>query len=195
VLSFLPPERRGGTREAWNAVELRLGNWVRGQLTLMAALAVMTGIAYTVLGLPSALLLALIAGLAEAVPIVGPALGVGPAILVALAIKPEVLLIVVIAYVIIQLLESNILVPIVMRNAIGVSPLLIILSLLVGTALGGLAGALVAVPTIAGLEAILERLQDREVPVGEDSATARHSSDEEVTGEPNPAAAAVETPS
>jgi predicted PurR-regulated permease PerM len=194
VLSFLPPERRGGTREAWNAVELRLGNWVRGQLTLMAALAVMTGIAYTVLGLPSALLLALIAGLAEAVPIVGPALGVGPAILVALAIRPDVLLLVVIAYVVIQLLESNILVPIVMRNAIGVSPLLIILSLLVGTALGGLAGALVAVPTIAGLEAILERLQDREVPVGEDSATARHSSDEEVAGEPNPAAAAVETP-
>ena len=104
------------------------------------------------------------------------------------------LLLVVIAYVVIQLLESNILVPIVMRNAIGVSPLLIILSLLVGTALGGLAGALVAVPTIAGLEAILERLQDREVPVGEDSATARHTSDEEVTGEPNPAAAAVETP-
>jgi predicted PurR-regulated permease PerM len=194
VLSFLPPERRGGTREAWNAVELRLGNWVRGQLTLMAALAVMTGIAYTVLGLPSALLLALIAGLAEAVPIVGPALGVGPAILVALAIRPDMLLLVVIAYVVIQLLESNILVPIVMRNAIGVSPLLIILSLLVGTALGGLAGALVAVPTIAGLEAILERLQDREVPVGEDSATARHTSDEEVTGEPNPAAAAVETP-
>ncbi len=189
VLSFMSPERRGGAREGWNEVELRLGNWVRGQLTLMAALAVMTGIAYTVLGLPSALLLALIAGLAEAVPIVGPALGVGPAILVALAIKPEVLLLVVIAYVLIQLLESNILVPIVMRNAIGVSPLLIILSLLAGTALGGLAGALVAVPTIAGLEAILERLQDREVPVGEDSASARHATDEEMTGEPEPGAA------
>ncbi len=184
VLSFLRPERRGGTREAWNAVELRLGNWVRGQLTLMAALAVMTGIAYAVLGLPSALLLALIAGLAEAVPIVGPALGVGPAVLVALAIKPEVLLLVVIAYVVIQLVESNVLVPIVMRNAIGVSPLLIILSLLVGTALGGLFGALVAVPVAAALEAVLERLQDRDVPVGEDSAAARHTTDEEATGEP-----------
>jgi len=160
----------------------------------MAALAVMTGIAYTVLGLPSALLLALIAGLAEAVPIVGPALGVGPAILVALAIKPEVLVLVIVAYVIIQLLESNILVPIVMRNAIGVSPLLIILSLLVGTALGGLAGALVAVPTIAGLEAILERLQDREIPVGEDSATAGHTTDEEMRGETDLAAGSVELP-
>jgi predicted PurR-regulated permease PerM len=184
VLSFLRPERRGGTRETWNAVELRLGNWVRGQLTLMAVLAVTTGVAYTVLGLPSALLLALIAGLAEAVPIVGPALGVGPAVLVAIAIKPEVLLPVVIAYVVIQVVESNVLVPIVMRNAIGVSPLLIILSLLVGTALGGFFGALVAVPFVAALEAVLERLQDRDVPVGEDSAAAKHTTDEEITGEP-----------
>ena len=179
LLSFIRPERRGGTREAWNDVELRLGNWVRGQLTLMGTLAVMTGIAYSVLGLPAALLLALIAGLAEAVPIVGPALGVGPAVLVALAVKPEVLPLVVIAYVVIQLVESNILVPIVMRNAIGVSPLLIILSLLAGAALGGLAGALVAVPVMAGLEAILERLQDREVAVAEDSAAAQQTPDVE----------------
>ena len=186
LLSFIRPERRAGTREAWNDVELRLGNWVRGQLTLMGTLAVMTGIAYSVLGLPAALLLALIAGLAEAVPIVGPALGVGPAVLVALAIKPEVLPLVVIAYVVIQIVESNILVPIVMRNAIGVSPLLIILSLLAGAALGGLAGALVAVPVIAGFEAVLERLQDREVAVAEDSAAARQAGDDDVSGEHAP---------
>lgn len=184
ALSFLQPERRGGAREAWNAVELRLGNWVRGQLTLMAILAVTTGVAYSVLGLPSALLLALIAGLAEAVPIVGPALGVVPAILVALAMKPEVLPLVVIAYVVIQIVESNVLVPIVMRNSVGVSPLLIILSLLVGTALGGFFGAFVAVPFIAGLEAVLERLQDREVPVAEDSAAAKYVTDAEGDGEP-----------
>lgn len=184
LLSFLPPERRGGIREAWNVVELRLGDWVRGQLTLMAALAVMTGVAYSLLGLPSALLLALIAGLAEAVPIVGPALGAAPAVLVAVAIKPDVLPLVVIAYAVIQLVESNVLVPIVMRNAIGVSPLLIILSLLVGAALGGLTGALVAVPVMAGLEAVLERLQDRDVPVAEDSAAARRTSDDEATGQP-----------
>ena len=124
-------------------------------------------------------------------PIVGPALGVGPAVLVAIAIKPEVLLFVVIAYVVIQLVESNVLVPIVMRNAIGVSPLVIILSLLVGTALGGFFGALVAVPVVAALEAVLERLQDRDVPVGEDSAAAKHTTDEEITGEPAPEASPV----
>ena len=197
ILSFAPPERRAGAREGWNEVELRLGNWVRGQLTLMAALTVMTGFAYTVLGLPAALLLALIAGLAEVVPIVGPALGVGPAILVAVSLKPDVLPWVVIAYVVIQVIEGNVLVPIVMRNAIGVSPLLIILSLLAGSALGGFAGALVAVPVAAAVEAILERLQDREVPIAQDASAARATTDAEMTGVPEapdaaPAAAAVE---
>jgi hypothetical protein len=119
------------------------------------------------------------------VPIVGPAPGVGPALLVALAVKPEVLIPVVVACVVIQVVESNVLVPIVMRNAIGVSPLLMILSLLAGTALGGFVGALVAVPLVAAFEAVLERLQDRDVPVGEDSATARYATDEEMLGEPN----------
>jgi predicted PurR-regulated permease PerM len=192
VLSFLRPDQRAGTRQTWNAVELRLGNWVRGQLTLMAALAIMTGIAYSVLGLPSALLLALLAGIAEVVPIVGPAIGAVPAILVAVALKPDVLVFVIIAYVVIQVIEGNILVPIVMRNAIGVSPLLIILSLLVGTAVGGFLGALVAVPVIAGVEAMLEHFQDREVPVAQDSAAAKASSDEEMTGD-DPAEAAPGT--
>ena len=184
ALSFVPPPRRAGTREAWNDVELRLGNWVRGQLTLMAALAVMTGVAYTVLGLSSALLLALFAGLAEVVPIVGPAIGVGPALVVTLITRPEVLPLVVIAYVVIQIVEGNVLVPIVMRNAIGVSPLLIILSLLVGAAIAGFIGALVAVPVVASLEAILQRFQDREVPVAEDSAAARSAGDTEPTPQP-----------
>jgi predicted PurR-regulated permease PerM len=80
-----------------------------------------------------------------------------------------------------------------MHNAIGVSPLLVILSLLVGTALGGFFGALVAVPVVAGLEAILERLEDRDVPVAEDSAVAKHTTDEEISGDPAPEADWVET--
>jgi predicted PurR-regulated permease PerM len=157
----------------------------------MAALAVMTGIAYTVLGLPAALFLALLAGLAEVVPIVGPALGVGPAILVAVALKPEVLPLVVAAYVVIQIVEGNVLVPIVMRNAIGVSPLLIILSLLVGAALGGFVGALVAVPLTAAVVAVLERVQDRDVPITEDSTAARTTTDAVMASELEPPASAA----
>jgi len=63
-------------------------------------------------------------------------------------------------------------VPFVMRNAVGVSPFLLTVSLLMGAALNGLLGALIAVPIVAAAEAILERMQDRAVPVAQDSASA-----------------------
>jgi predicted PurR-regulated permease PerM len=170
ALSFLPPERRAGTRDAWNDIEIRLGGWVRGQLTLMGVIAVATGSAYAIMGLPSALLLGLVAGLAEGVPMVGPAIGAVPALAVAAILRPDLLIPVAIAYVVIHAIEGNVLVPKVMRNAVGLSPFLVVISLLVGGAVGGLIGALVAVPVVASLEVVLERMQDRAVPVAQDSA-------------------------
>jgi predicted PurR-regulated permease PerM len=165
TLSFLPPDRRAGWRDAWNDIELRLGGWVRGQLVLMTAVGLLTGTACWLVGLPSPLLLGLIAGLAEIIPMVGPAIGAIPAIVVAASVSPEALVLVILAYVVIHVVEGNILVPIVMRNAVGISPFLVVACLLVGGALDGLRGALVAVPVAAAIEVILERLQDREAPV------------------------------
>ena len=71
-------------------------------------------------------------------------------------------------YIVIQLVEGNVLVPLVMRNTIGLSPFLVIVSLLLGSAVAGLVGALVAVPIAASIEVILERMQAREVPVAPD---------------------------
>jgi predicted PurR-regulated permease PerM len=168
LLSYLPLDSRAGARQAWNEMETRLGLWVRGQLILMGTMGVSTGIAYTLLGLPGALILGLIAALAEAIPIVGPLLGAIPAILVAATVSPQLALVVAGVYVVIQLIEGSVLVPIVMRNTIGISPLLILVSLLVGGAAGGLVGAFLAVPVAASIEIALSRLQAREVPVAED---------------------------
>jgi len=170
LLAFAPLERRAGMRDAWNEIESRLGLWVRGQLTLMAAMGVATGIAYTLLGLPGAVLLGLIAALTEAIPIVGPLLGAIPAILVAATVSPQLALVVAGVYVVIQLIEGSVLVPLVMRNSIGISPLLVLLSLLVGSAVGGLIGAFLAVPIAASVEIVLNRLQARETPVALDPA-------------------------
>ncbi|HEX6868286.1 MAG TPA: AI-2E family transporter, partial [Candidatus Limnocylindrales bacterium] len=123
VLAFLPAERRGGARDAWNEIETRLGLWVRGQLILMGSIGVAAGAAYWLLGLPGALLLGLIAAITEAIPIVGPLLGAIPAILVAATVSPELALVVAVVYVILQFVEGSVLVPIVMRNTIGISPL------------------------------------------------------------------------
>jgi predicted PurR-regulated permease PerM len=180
TLAFLPGERRAGARHAWNEIETRLGLWVRGQLILMGAMGVATGVAYTLLGLPGALLLGLIAALTEAIPIVGPLLGAIPAIIVAATVSPQLALVVALIYVVLQLIEGNVLVPLVMRNTIGISPLLVLFSLLVGAEVGGLLGAFLAVPIAASIEIVLSRLQARETPVAQDHA-AIESPDEETT--------------
>jgi predicted PurR-regulated permease PerM len=178
LLAFFPAHRRAGARDAWNEVEARLGLWVRGQLILMGTMGVATGIAYTVLGVPGALLLALIAALAEAIPIIGPLLGAIPAVLVAATVSPQLAVVVAGVYVVIQLVEGSVLVPMVMRNTIGLSPLLVLLSLLVGAAVGGLVGAFLAVPIVASIEIILARLQARESPVAQDPAAIETPDDD-----------------
>ncbi|HYM83566.1 MAG TPA: AI-2E family transporter, partial [Candidatus Dormibacteraeota bacterium] len=159
ALAFVPASHRRGVRIAWDEAEQRLGQWVRGQLTLMATMGVATGIEYSVLGLPSALLLGLIGGVLEVIPMVGPLLGAVPAILVAATRSPELALLVTGIYVVIQFIEGNVLVPLVMRNAIGLSPFLVLVSILVGSAVAGIPGALLGVPVAATVEVVLERLQ------------------------------------
>jgi predicted PurR-regulated permease PerM len=180
VLAFLPVDRREGVRDGWNEVEARLGAWVRGELILMAAIGVATGAAYTLIGLPGALLLAVIAAIAEVIPMVGPLIGAVPALLIATTVSPETALLTLVVYVILQLVEGNILVPIVMRNSVGLSPFLVLVSLLVGWTVGGPLGAIVAVPLVAGMEAILTRLQDRATPVPIDPAAIRESIEADV---------------
>ena len=170
VLAFVPAERRAGARDAWNEIENRLGLWVRGQLILMGAIGLATGVAYTLLGLPGALLLGLIAALTEAIPIVGPLLGAIPAVLVAATVSPELAVVVAVIYVVLQFLEGSVLVPLVMRNTVGLSPLLVLISLLIGGAVGGFVGAFLAVPVAASIEIVLSRLQARETPVAQDPA-------------------------
>lgn len=169
ALALLPADRRAGLREAWNEIELRLGSWVRGQLILMGSMGLMTGVAYFLIGLEGALLLAVIAALTEAIPIVGPLLGAVPALVVAaMTGRVEIVLIVALVYIAIQIIESNVLLPLVMRNTIGIPPFLVIVSILAGAAIGGIVGALMAVPVAAALLVVLERLQARDATVNID---------------------------
>jgi predicted PurR-regulated permease PerM len=168
ILAFVPSHRRTRARDVWNQAETRLGMWVRGQLILMGAIGLATGVAYTLLGVPSAILLGLISALAEGIPIVGPLLGAIPAIVVAATVSPELALAVTGVYIVLQFIEGNVLVPIVMRNTVGISPFLVIFSVLAGAAAGGFVGALLAVPIAATAEILLEGLQAREVPVAQD---------------------------
>jgi len=178
ALAFVPQHRRKRAHDVWNAAETRLGMWVRGQLILMGTLGIGTAIAYTVLGVPASILLGLLAGLAEGIPIVGPLLGAIPAVLVAATVSPQLAAEVAGVYLVLQFIEGNVLVPLVMRNTTGISPFLVILSVLIGGAAGGFIGALLAVPIAAAGEVLIEGLQAREVPVAQDPTNVESTDDE-----------------
>jgi predicted PurR-regulated permease PerM len=178
ALAFVRQERRARVREIWNQAEARLGMWVRAQLILMGAIGLATGITYTLLGVPSAVLLGLVAALAEGIPIVGPLLGAIPAVLLAATVSPQLAVEVGGVYLVLQLLEGNILVPLVMRDTVRISPFLVILSILVGAAAGGFIGALLAVPIAAMGEVVIEGLQARDVPVAQNPVAAERQDDE-----------------
>jgi predicted PurR-regulated permease PerM len=166
ILALLPEGHRRGVREGWNDVETRLGLWIRAEAILVATIFLLTTPAYFLLGLPSALALGLIAGLAEIIPIVGPALGAIPALIVAIVTTDiETTVLVALVYVAIQVFEGNVLVPIVMRNAVGVPPFLVIVSLLVGSAVAGIVGAVLAIPAAAAIVVVLQHAQARTVSI------------------------------
>ena len=178
ALAFVPRQRRKRARDVWNAAETRLGMWVRGQLILMGSIGVGTATVYTLLGVPAALLLGLIAAIAEAIPIVGPLLGAIPAVFVAATVSPQLAMEVAGAYLVLQLVEGNVLVPLVMRNTTGISPFLVILSVLIGGAAAGLVGALLAVPIVAAGEVLIEGLQARAIPIAQDPTASQTTDDE-----------------
>lgn len=183
ALSLLRLDHRASVRSAWDEIEGRMGYWLRGQLTLMTIVGVMTTIAYLVLGLENALLLGLFAGVAEIIPIVGPAIGAIPALISAfIGGGPELALLVAGVYVVIQVVEGQVLVPMVMKNVVGLPPFVVIISLLVGGSVAGLVGALLAVPVAAALAVVLEYAQARREPVPLETPDFA----DEPEGEPDP---------
>lgn len=139
-------------------IEQRLGAWVRGQLFLMVFVGVISYIGLTVLHVDFALPLAIIAGVLELVPMIGPTISAIPAILVAFTVSPFLALSVVALYFVIQQIENSILVPIVMRRSVGLSPLVTIIALMIGGRLAGVVGAVLAVPIVLVLQIILGAL-------------------------------------
>ncbi len=131
-------------------VERKLGYWLLGQTFLSIIIGGMTWGLLTLLGIPFALPLAIIAGLLETVPNIGPILSAIPSILVAFATKdPNYVLWVTLGYISIQQLENNLIVPRVMGTAVGVKPTIVILAIYIGFQLFGVVGAILAVPTVA----------------------------------------------
>lgn len=139
-------------------IEEKLGAWVRGQLALTLIIGTASYIGLTLLGVPYALPLAILAGILEIVPVIGPIISAIPAIMIAFLINPLTAGLVAIMYFIIQQLENHLIVPQVMKKAVGLNPLVVIIAVAIGGKLLGIAGALLAVPITVVAQIITEDL-------------------------------------
>ncbi len=138
------------------AVEQKVGGWVRGELLLMLIIGVLTYVGLAALGVPYALPLAILAGFLEAVPNLGPTIAAVPALIIGLTVSPLVALGTLILSIVIQQLENSLIVPKVMQSATGTKPLVTILVLLVGFTLGGIAGAVLAMPIFLTVQTVIK---------------------------------------
>ncbi len=146
-----------GTRIV-DKIEHRLGGWVRAEFFLMIIIGTLSYIGLRLLGIEYALPLAIFAGLLEIIPSIGPFISAIPAVLAGLIISPVMGLAVAALYFLIQQLENSLIVPQIMAKEVGINPLIIILGLISGFKLGGVVGAILAVPVILLIEIIFEEI-------------------------------------
>ena len=146
LLSLFPSRHAHYIIAKSDAVKEKVGYWLRGQLKLMLAIAVVTYIVLTILGVEYALTLAMIAGITELLPVIGPIIAAIPALLIGLNVSLMYAFWILIAYIVIQQLEGNILVPVIMNKAVGLSPLTIVVAMLIGYQFMGVLGVIISVP-------------------------------------------------
>ncbi len=143
---------------AISEVEVRLGSWVRGELILMALIGVINYVGFVLIGIPSAIPLAVIAGILELVPTVGPTIAAIPAVLVGLSISPTHALMTLGLALLAHQLENHIFVPKVMQHAVGLPPVVTIVVLSIGFRLGGPLLAVLSLPLVISLRVVYAHL-------------------------------------
>jgi predicted PurR-regulated permease PerM len=158
AIKLVPPGRRSLVAEAMNESEQALRLWLRGQLIAMVAVGTVTGTAMWLLGLPSALVLGLIAGLLEFVPFIGPIVAAIPAILLALVISPDLALWVGLVYFVVQQIEGYVLTPLVQQYAVDLPSAVLLFSLVGLGMLFGTLGVLLAAPLTVVIYVLVKRL-------------------------------------
>jgi predicted PurR-regulated permease PerM len=158
VERLVPPPHRPRAGEALDRTAHSLRRWMVGTLINMVIVALVTGIGLWLLGVPAAIALAVIAGVFEFIPIIGPILAAVPGIAIALTVSPMTAVWVTLFYIAIQQMESNVLTPIVMRGAVRLPPALTVLFQTLMAVVFGFLGLLLAVPILAVVMVLVKTL-------------------------------------
>jgi len=148
----VPTQHEEYVIDLWQRTRVKIGQWLQGQFVLIVVVGLLSYIGLRLVGVPNAGLLAIIAGVFEIIPVFGPILSAIPAIAIAgLSGGLSLALMTTGLYIIIQQVENNIINPLVFDQVVGLSPVVVILSIVIGGKLAGFLGILLAVPLAAGL--------------------------------------------
>jgi predicted PurR-regulated permease PerM len=156
ITRFVPEPQQPRFRTAWRESVVKVSAWLRAQFILAGVMGVFAAVGLGLMGEPYFYVVALIAAVGETIPIIGPIIGGITAVVVAITRSPALALKVGVYFLILHQLEANVLVPKIMERRVGVSPVTVMVALLIGGALFGLIGAILAIPTAAILSVAVE---------------------------------------
>jgi predicted PurR-regulated permease PerM len=155
---FAPAGRRADIAVAARQGVAKVSAWLRAQFILAGMMGTFSAIGLGLMGVPYFYVIALVAAIGEMIPIVGPVIGGVTAVAVAVTVSPKLALMVGAYFLVLHQLEANVLVPKIMERSVGVSPVAVMVALLIGGSLMGLAGAILAIPTAALLSVLIEEV-------------------------------------
>lgn len=158
IWSVVPKKHQVYAMQLINRMQIKVGLWLRGQLILSLIIFALTYIVLLIVGVKYALVLALIAGLTEFVPYLGPILAAIPAVFIAFTQAPMLALITAALYYVIQVVENNIIVPKLMQKVVGLNPIVSIAVLLIGFNIAGVVGAILSIPVATAVSVFLRDL-------------------------------------
>jgi predicted PurR-regulated permease PerM len=161
VVAILPSRFEKYSISAAQRIKFKMGRWVQGQLFSMLMIAILDFIVLYFLGVPYALILAILGGLLEIVPYVGPVISAFPAVLSGFLVSPTIGFLVMAGYIIIHQIEGHIIIPNVMKKAVGLNPIIVILAILIGAKISGVVGAILSVPIATAVSVFVGDLTDK----------------------------------
>jgi predicted PurR-regulated permease PerM len=160
VGSITPENHRKYAVSLTNRIKEKIGKWLLGQFFLMFLIAIFDFIGLSIIGVPYALILAIFAGVMEIVPYIGPIISAVPGVLLGFMVSPTVGVLALVVYIVAQQFENHVVVPQVMKKAVGLNPIAVILALMVGAKIAGTLGAILAIPVATAVSLFLGDLMN-----------------------------------
>ncbi|HRY82795.1 MAG TPA: AI-2E family transporter [Candidatus Moranbacteria bacterium] len=161
IVSIMPEKKKEYAASLTDRIEGKIGKWMIGQLFLMLVIFILDFVGLYLVGVPYPLLLAIFAGILEVVPYVGPIISAVPGIILGFLVSPTVGMMAFVVYLVAQQIESHVVIPLTMKKAVGLNPVVTIVAILIGFKLAGVLGAIIAVPAATAISLFVSDLMEK----------------------------------